>query len=110
MDKVKILRDARALLVIKGWIQGGHGDDIRGYCASGAIMAAMGQRHGGDSRECQVCIVCDIVSTPLVPLARWNDAFGRTKQEVLAAFDKAIEFEVLAALDKAIEFAKAEQT
>jgi hypothetical protein len=78
-----------------GWIQGNMGRPNLGYCAMGAI---------NDQRVSHVDYKSAIhalwVELPPGnydeselsphPIAQWNDAEGRTKEEVLALYDKAI--------------------
>jgi hypothetical protein len=91
------LIDARALIE-KGWTQGRYFDDAKNaFCASGAIGEASGAWNddGGNNRTHIGTepwqIFSDVVKGPenlSIPI--WNDTPGRTKEEVLAAFDTAI--------------------
>lgn len=96
-EELTVLRRARALIA-GGWTQGAYmsvGFFGRRYCAVGAIAYSAGLVPGLDT------------STPAMTDARralrtasgmeyyegietWNDNPRRTKQEVLAAFDRAI--------------------
>ena len=91
---VEILRRARELLVRDGWAQ--HvilsGDGRR--CLMGAIIHA-GQPTPadpeGNRRWAAVEPVCKVIGHRFI--GQWNDAPGRTFEEVLAAFDRAITME-----------------
>lgn len=76
----------------KGWIQN-RSFSPQGYCATGAIAEAGDEE---SRHHLEVYAFC-----PVRPFFRaanniqgmisdWNDAKGRTKSEVIAAFDKAI--------------------
>lgn len=99
-----VLCEAREILVEKGWTQGCCARDARGkncdigskaavcYCAVGAIS------HVSDYSEPtrpfkQACIALRRVINIKqgMSIGSWNDAPERTKEEVIAAFDKAIE-------------------
>lgn len=89
MNAVDILRGARALIE-KQWCQG---YDTYGYC----VITALGyseRRLNAPYAECQAArgalriaidahLHCGIIF-------RWNDAPERTKEDVLAAYDRAI--------------------
>ena len=97
MSKEQSLKDtlveARSLIQRCGWAQGsyaayGEGKQVIGYCALGAICATHASpeiRHIAIMRLSEQTIQyngSDIVS--------YNDAEGRTKEEVLAVFDAVI--------------------
>lgn len=99
---VKVLRKARAL-VAKGWTQGTYARSKSGrpvkhlgraaarFCAIGALDVAAhssGDRFTySDARDA----LRQAVGVHLLP--EWNDESGRTKADVLAAFDRAIRAE-----------------
>jgi hypothetical protein len=97
-----ILKGARDLVAAK-WIKFTYGDGDRGYCAVGAVYASeqtlfwRARNHEEDPlldcpAEYFLCRVIDPDSHPDdVSITRWNDAPERTHEEVLEAFDKAIE-------------------
>jgi hypothetical protein len=84
-----ILRKGKETIELLGWRQGAAGWSP-GLCAHDAIKNIGGQR------ACARAI--SIFSSTVAPegrhtstdLARWNDARGRTKEQVLAGFDLAI--------------------
>jgi len=99
----KALVDAKELLVTKGWHQDGNAIDSRGlacdpksphavsFCGRGALLAVY------DANDYEVYDeVYDTAVTALCKAADttrfifFNDYPGRTKEEVLAVFDKAI--------------------
>lgn len=77
------LREARTLIE-RGWCQK-HLKSAQGYCAVGAIIAT----NRNDLDNAAVALLARAARTDSVAL--WNDASRRTKPQVLAAFDKAIE-------------------
>lgn len=124
MTKLKtVLTEARRLLAEVGWVQrhfamtkssenlsyteaarrlraSGRSDWCEGFCASGAIGAALLTLDPVDSDEDYGLYfearvrVCTETGDETVAgknlLAGWNDAEDRSKEEVLEAFDKAI--------------------
>lgn len=92
-----VLKKARAL-VARGWCQGAaararnnrrvatdHAGASR-FCAWGALARAAGPKeHGMREATYLLCAILKVNG-----LSDFNDAKGRTKAEVLAAFDRAI--------------------
>lgn len=85
----EILIEARALIDQYGWIQRKmvlfeNGVTV-GYCIVGAIDAV--------SAHFPAIVVAQSLLRPWVgnSIIEWNDQSGRTKEEVLALFDQAIE-------------------
>jgi hypothetical protein len=89
MSKVKeILVKAKDILCTKGWIQGTFEKD-GACCALGALGNATGDVAGCYFDE----VEAEHVLRRVVPNGRivaFNDTPGRTKEEVLEAFDQAI--------------------
>lgn len=103
----EVLVRARALIEERGWIQGSAGDE-RGYCSLGAIVNALGSqdpgaRHPTEASLGAIRTLASVASgDPPYLLAEvgilrvqgividWNDAPGRTQEQVLRAFDVAI--------------------
>jgi hypothetical protein len=100
----QILIEARNLLLAEGWIQ----RDVRsrkGRCISGAIMDAGVHMTPLQRQEAQTKardVLRSLVSVKQhwfvrlfggkrVWLSTWNDAPGRTKDEAIALFDRAID-------------------
>lgn len=98
---LRLLSSARDLLLRRGWIQLADQDGEKGFCLSGALrevahddhdayqaaLQSVGPRldsgscaHGGFGCHCAV--------------VRWNDAEGRTQQQVLAKLDEVIDAEI----------------
>jgi hypothetical protein len=109
MRKSEVMRTARNTLA-GHWFQGDYTDNAGRFCALGGLAVAMGQTDGifdsieaehpestGLAKELQDCVVKVIrqqypeYTTPsyLSLIVKWNDAEGRTENEVLAVFDKA---------------------
>lgn len=102
----QVLQDARRLIEEKGWIQGLYHSE-RGYCVSGAIYQAGGWRcvvyqtnsaEAYQTNSAEALVAADRAWSALQKeigfaqsIAGWNDEPGRTKEEVLATFDRAIE-------------------
>lgn len=95
---IDILAEARRLIDEVGWCQGTfekHGPNgVVGYCQSGARCEAR-RRLGSDSDSYWVAFDVSRVAFQNAvgrrDLFEFNDAPERTKQEVLAAFDRAME-------------------
>lgn len=97
MTTIEVLKQARARIE-KGWTQGVFARDFNdkaillrdasdkacSWCLSGAIYAASGSFHEGATKLLQKV-------TRTQNLATYNDAANRTKSQVLAVIDKAIE-------------------
>jgi hypothetical protein len=65
-----------------GWVQGWYGSYDDGFCILGAIGTGIGDLEG-KSHE----VVEKLTKTVCAPLNTWNDAPGRTKDEVLALLE-----------------------
>lgn len=100
MKPSEILVEAKRLLVEKGWTQGAYARDKYGrmqeipnagatcFCAYGALMVASNAPRASDPIFTETYGFMDVVCGGSV--AKFNDAEGRTKEEMLATFDKAI--------------------
>jgi len=97
-EALKILDEAQRILVEKGWTQGyfaknAAGENVRldseeakSFCVLGAAFLAAGCRNESFIRAAL------IAAAPAGEPAEYNDAPGRTKEEVLALIDKAKEW------------------
>jgi hypothetical protein len=88
MTTVELLRAAKDQLLTRGWIQ--HAERRPdGVCLQGAVLAV-----GGFSWEAFVALQVLACALPEAesynPVTYWNDAEGRTPEEVLALLDQAI--------------------
>ena len=105
-DLMRVLRDGRDL-VKRAWTQGDLARDAGGapvpatapeacqWCAYGALEAAGAKHHrivGYLAVHCMERVVGNL------PLGEWNDAPTRTQDEVVKAFDAAIDETALAAI------------
>ena len=93
----ELLTEARALIA-KGWCQGASARDVHGipadfwgqkavtFCMSGALCRM--ENFIFDAHRTSRNILYSVIEVN--NLATWNDREGRTQEEVLAAFDKAI--------------------
>lgn len=89
MTPAEVLRKAADVIRARGWRQHDYGEESGPVCAVGALNVAMGgdpwDDHGpytAEERLRQFLGWGDSVS-------RWNDARGRTVEEVIAALEKA---------------------
>jgi hypothetical protein len=99
MDEAKnILVRASEILGERGWIQGEFGDQNKGYCMAGAARAASYDLYGDMDYYKRYEIYCEANSliTKYLALnhgcpsiARWNDDFERTAEDVIIALKKA---------------------
>jgi hypothetical protein len=99
MNLVEHLEKAKARLLFSGWAQGmiGQRKHPGSLCASDAltiVAPAMSDERGGQPWQAHEAL-CNAVgldkSDPMGSIVVWNDRPERTRAEVLAAFDKAIE-------------------
>jgi hypothetical protein len=103
MSKASTVKEAliaaKQLIEQVGWSQGwfvklNNQREVIGYCAAGAInRATLEEDEGGISANRTLCAqsrnhFSKVVGTPIV---EFNDAPNTTKEQVLQAFDKAIE-------------------
>ena len=88
MTTLEVLEAARAL-VARGWCQGEYRDCYGKVCAFGAIIYSfpMGDPAWHDAAKAANDAMTAIVGGHVTA---WNDAPGRTQEEVLAAFDQAV--------------------
>lgn len=94
MKDSEVLECAIEMLVEEGWIQGTYYRDGEGYCSVGAVAACL---YGAP------CYPYTDLARSLLRAAGfpnpemvnrptgWQDATGRTKEEVIAALQKAVE-------------------
>jgi hypothetical protein len=102
MDAVDVLMEARAYIE-KGWCQGAAAKDefgqsveweqrlngiARSWCALGAITDGAGLRLQSPELRDAEHLLQRVVGDGWI--AVWNDSPGRTQEEVLEAFDRAI--------------------
>jgi len=101
MDKsevIRVLDEAKKVLIEKGWTQGYYAKDRRGelvgihdrdacsFCAVGAIYRASEDASDWARDE---AINAVVMATPGFNIPIYNDAEERTKDEILALIDKA---------------------
>jgi uncharacterized protein (TIGR02266 family) len=94
---VKMLLIARDLLYEKGWTQFALRDPEAGYCLSGALARAAGD--DVDGFRAALLTLGPRLGVPACPfggfgchcaILTWNDAEGRTKDDVVAKLDEVI--------------------
>lgn len=83
-DTAAHLLRAKRYIEEHGWLQDSLGEQGGPRCMYGALLSTS---QGSDPDRLVVKIGCDVLRRD-VPL--WNDAPGRTIEEVYAAFDRAI--------------------
>jgi hypothetical protein len=95
-----IMRDAAAAIRTYGWLQGNIGNSAEGFCILGAISYV--HQDGNIIHRCAVLdALRNKVQTYLgrpetIPLSVWNDAPGRTANDVLMLLDGcALELETV---------------
>jgi glycine/D-amino acid oxidase-like deaminating enzyme len=105
---VELLVAGRALIEA-GWCTGSSARDAKGlvtpfggpkacsFCMSGALCHLM----NFIERAHQTAVKALQQAIGTTQIAAWNDAFGRTKEEVLLAYDQAIEIAKQWELDSA---------
>lgn len=94
---VKQLQMAENFIRSYGWIQGDFGSKDRGACTYGAIAKTLPRKSDGSSTitdrvafaDAIDCFYRSGVIAGYDSIAQWNDARGRTKDQVLEAFAKA---------------------
>lgn len=79
------LRKARTRIALYGWTQGMNQDELGRTCVEGALLST--GHPGAEQRWAAYCLVHALGDRNVIG---WNDAPGRTKEEVLALFDRAI--------------------
>ena len=85
-----VLAAARGLIEERGWVQGLFRGPEGQICAREALNVACDRslrRHLFD--RFSTGALRDVIGTSFLGVCGWNDAPGRTKQEVLAAFETA---------------------
>lgn len=103
---LKMLREARAL-VTRGWCQGASGEDGDGnaiepwssaacrWSIAGALVAVWAYRRRASYKREDAIAAFQRANLALLaavgPLRAWNDAPGRTREDAVTAFDRAIE-------------------
>lgn len=83
---VKVLKNARKLIIEYGWVQGRSGNIKYGFCAYGAMSASTKSSYLLDlARGIFEGVIKNSDNT-----ISWNDSPSRRKKAVIAAFDRAI--------------------
>lgn len=97
MKPSEIFREAKCVLFEDGWVQGSYGGGTEGRCIRGAISAVadrfeIHERTGAIPASCHEILITalglDGIDTCLPGLA-FNDAPGRTFDEVIEVLDRA---------------------
>lgn len=97
----ELLRKAADEIRRRGWYQGDYGSDVSNFstcavCSMGAVRAVLsptGDAWGGTrtysrlKAERAACTLVELAVGEILP--NWNDAPGRTVEEVLDVFEKA---------------------
>lgn len=95
MTPSEILRQGKANIIGRGWCQGDelaiHGPPDGPCCAATAMNVAGGCDHWRQIDDAIELLKDAVGVNRRVGIATWNDAPGRTVEEVLAAYDRAIE-------------------
>lgn len=86
----KMLLDAADCIEKHGWVQGQIGHPQVGFCLSGAIIEVS---HDRDMQKAADAVKAHLRCPPsdhFGPVVKWNDAPGRTKEEVVAALRASV--------------------
>lgn len=91
-NECTIIKRAVEILNNEGWIQGSYGGHKTGYCLIGALHTAAydidsNLYDGAYGKVAHFLTIDNNVTKQTLP--RWNDAKGRTKEEVIAALEGA---------------------
>lgn len=87
---VEYLREARDILIEEGWTQGAYVTP-RGYCAVGACSHVSPARYASPITTSIIMPLWEALAAEGIDyIFEWNDAPGRTKEEVIDLFDRAI--------------------
>ena len=87
MSALALLIEARRLIAVEGWVQGDYWNrDKDAYCARGALMAVSHCQY--PEEEVDAWRALEALAGG--HLTCWNDEPGRTVEDVLALYDRAI--------------------
>lgn len=99
MNTKDYLVEAKNLILNHGWVQGGYGNERQGYCAVGALTQVQNNlvERGVDETEAFAAFMeaDSAIEDALrqhgyvTAIPFWNDASGRTREQVLEIFDAA---------------------
>lgn len=96
MSTLETLQAARDLLDANEWCQGRYtrpcedDPDKTGFCALGALIHSNIGGRGYSAARLALLEALPLDDSPRQHVAEWNDTPGRTKNEVLALYDRAI--------------------
>ncbi len=88
-----VLVNARNKIAEHGWCQGKTKNEVGCYCIVGSIIYAgleINPKITSVIHETDFVLQVNKIDERTYSLAKWNDEPGRTKEEVIAALDKAI--------------------
>lgn len=93
MNTSEVLKQARQVIVDKGWCQGFAEESDGRVCMIGALdkIARMEETIYEKARLALLFAIPRVQAADSV--SGWNDVKGRTKEEVLAVFDRAIQLQ-----------------
>lgn len=94
MTPKEIIVKAHQLIAEHGWVRGYYGSAHVGYCAIGAICAAHPDQSGVNTGAlADIIAAIGMVERRLgkhSSLVMYNDAYGRTKEEILNLLEECI--------------------
>ena|SRR6266487_1341133 len=101
MSTLQALQRAKALLLTGGWQQGASGPAGGPHCIGAAVVDAIGLYEKVDGKfspttaqlQTRDAAFSRLNEVTWGSFISWNDAPGRTKEEVLSALDQAIALE-----------------
>lgn len=88
----KSLREAKQRILDNGWVKGYDGGPKEGWCAAAAIRNSPGDGGGKNIDLYPESWLFKEANGIRGEICDWNDDPARTKDEVLLAFGKAIEY------------------
>lgn len=109
ITEIDILRTAKNYIEQYGWIQGESGNKESGFCSLGAADRAgidiFSEKQGTDDlfswvlpwgvmEKAANCLDDEARNRGAISIVRYNDAPGRTKQDIIAVFNMAIEMAI----------------
>lgn len=85
---MNVITEAKKMILDSGWIQGDYGTGDNGYCVIGALLEASPSYE--EFAEAQKKVKDALRQAGYVTMVpAWNDAKGRTLEQVLKVLDSA---------------------
>ena len=95
---LEVLEGAREVLLKYGWFQGGFGTERIGFCLLGALRYSVTGNVSASAQPPETGLAVRAVKNKLSgAVHEWNDAYGRSFEQVLDVLARAIASEKRAA-------------